>query len=423
MWKSIEHKLFRLRYLVLVVALVACGGALGTHTAGGESHFLRQCSQNCGDGLECVSGVCTRGCLVAEGGCGDLAPGAICTDASIEPGAIAVCDVSCEGDSSCAALGADFSCADGFCRGPALLGGGTSNNAGSSNAGSGSSSAGTSSAGASSAGSAGQASGGSGRVFRTPPCSGFGTGTPCPAGFVCHTDPRTALGTDPTYLCAQEYRSEVCSPVADGECGDGFECVDEGNGGTCAADRVNCWSSWGCPNLPAACPYGYALSRTGVQDGFAQCTGPCVPITRCGCSSDQECPDGAVCDVLAGDCVALLPWQPPPQCALPFDFGLCDDYLRVFAAVDGVCTEQRYGGCEGNDNRFSTLEACLAVCEGRPDAHPCPEGRAAQSFCPACGVVGGCQDAFMGCGQTCSDSAECDFGTCSDGICQAGMCF
>ncbi|HKY35797.1 MAG TPA: hypothetical protein VJN18_07660 [Polyangiaceae bacterium] len=179
MWKNIERKLFRLRYLVLVVGLVACGGAFGTHTAGGESHFLRQCSEKCGDGLECVSGVCTRGCLVAEGGCGDLAPGAVCTAASIEPGAIAVCDVSCDADRHCAALGAGFSCAGGFCRGPALLGGGPSNHAGSSNAGS--SNAGSSGAGASTDSSGGGAvsESGSGGQPGEPGC-------PKPAGEICH---------------------------------------------------------------------------------------------------------------------------------------------------------------------------------------------------------------------------------------------
>ena len=406
MWKIIEGKLLRLRYLVLVAGLVACGGALSTHTAGGESHFLRQCNQRCGDDLECVSGVCTRGCLVAEGGCGDLAPGAVCTDASIEPGAIAVCDVSCESNSQCAALGEGFECEGGFCRGPALLGGWDPSSAGSSNAGA-----------TSSAGSAGQASGRSPGVYRPPTCGGgLGAGTPCPDGLLCRTDPRSALGTDPTSLCVEEYLSNRCSPEATGECGDGFECVDLR---FCAADRVNCWSPWTCDIDFPSCPYGYARSRIDVENGMAFCGGPCVPITRCGCSSDQECP-GAMCDLLAGDCVALLPWQPPPECSLPYEPGPCDPSGPVFVAIDGVCVEQP--SCGINANNFATLEECLAVCEGRPHALPCPEGRAAQPFCPACGVVGGCPDAFLGCAQTCTDSAECEFGACIDGICQQGFC-
>src|SRR5690349_1946365 len=110
----------RWRHLMLGLWLAACGGALGQRTAGGESHFLRQCEDDCGPGLECVSGVCTRGCLVGEDECSDLDSEAECTDASIEPGALAVCDVSCSSAIDCANLGGAFVCQDGFCRGPVL---------------------------------------------------------------------------------------------------------------------------------------------------------------------------------------------------------------------------------------------------------------------------------------------------------------
>ena len=55
----------------------ACGGdTSNTMLLGGESHFLQQCTPvseaSCGPGLDCISGVCTRSCLVSEASCGDL---------------------------------------------------------------------------------------------------------------------------------------------------------------------------------------------------------------------------------------------------------------------------------------------------------------------------------------------------------------
>jgi hypothetical protein len=106
----------KLRYGVLAILLAACGGITATPTVGGESHFLRECDDGCGSGLECVSGLCTRSCLVDRDSCRDLAEAAQCTDQSIEPGAVAVCDVACRSDADCVKLGGDFECESGFCR-------------------------------------------------------------------------------------------------------------------------------------------------------------------------------------------------------------------------------------------------------------------------------------------------------------------
>ena len=102
--------------IALVVAwLGACGGIASGPRAGGESHFLRHCSEGCGS-LDCVSDICTRSCLVDQPGCGDLSAQASCTNTSVEPGAVAVCDLACEGDRDCSVLGVGFACASGFCR-------------------------------------------------------------------------------------------------------------------------------------------------------------------------------------------------------------------------------------------------------------------------------------------------------------------
>jgi hypothetical protein len=100
----------------------ACGKVVDTPPQfGGESHFLRHCSETCGDGLDCISGVCTRGCVVEQQNSCAAFAGASCTSDSFEPGAVAVCDVKCSGDADCSALGGDYGCEAGFCRAPELV--------------------------------------------------------------------------------------------------------------------------------------------------------------------------------------------------------------------------------------------------------------------------------------------------------------
>jgi hypothetical protein len=256
--------------------LAACGGAVGTPTVGGESHFLRHCGDGCGPGLECVSDVCTRACRVDNGGCSDLAATARCTNQSVEPGELAVCDLACKKPADCRGLGADFDCDSGFCRGPALAG---------------------------QSGSGGEGAGGS--AGTTGGSSGAGT--------------------------------------------------------------------------------------TGGSSGAGGTGG--VPV-------------------------------PPARCLLPFEPSSCEAAIPVFAFEDGQCVPKTYGGCEGNDNRFSTIEECWSVCEARPAAAPCPEGRVEREICLECGSPGGCGTLATVCAQPCDAvDAPCNRGfSCQDGFCEAGPC-
>jgi hypothetical protein len=95
--------------------VAACGGATGSATAGGESHFLQDCSQGCGK-LNCVADICTRSCLAEQSNCSDLSAQARCISLNGEPGSVAVCDVACSGDEDCVPLGGGFACQGGFCR-------------------------------------------------------------------------------------------------------------------------------------------------------------------------------------------------------------------------------------------------------------------------------------------------------------------
>ncbi|XP_077564783.1 mambaquaretin-2-like [Haemaphysalis longicornis] len=54
----------------------------------------------------------------------------------------------------------------------------------------------------------------------------------------------------------------------------------------------------------------------------------------------------------------------PAVCYLPPHSGLCIARYPSFFFDNstGTCREFTYGGCRGNENRFSTLEECVRVC-------------------------------------------------------------
>jgi hypothetical protein len=58
---------------------------------------------------------------------------------------------------------------------------------------------------------------------------------------------------------------------------------------------------------------------------------------------------------------------PPALCSLPLAGGNCDAYMPMWGhdPDTGACVQFVYGGCGGNENRFSTREECLAACGGQ----------------------------------------------------------
>jgi hypothetical protein len=128
-------KRWRSWLFTLCLAVVA-GAACESPKGGGgpltssESHFLTNCNESCGSGLECLCGVCTRACS-NDASCATVFAGAECVDVASRPAASscpssaasAFCDEHCAADSDCAALGAGFSCQAGFCRQVTLVSG------------------------------------------------------------------------------------------------------------------------------------------------------------------------------------------------------------------------------------------------------------------------------------------------------------
>ena len=64
-----------------------------------------------------------------------------------------------------------------------------------------------------------------------------------------------------------------------------------------------------------------------------------------------------------------IPHTPPAVlrtagCVLPRDPGTCEAHMPMYFhnATSGRCEMFVYGGCQGNDNRFTTLELCQQAC-------------------------------------------------------------
>jgi len=75
---------------------------------------------------------------------------------------------------------------------------------------------------------------------------------------------------------------------------------------------------------------------------------------------------------------------PDDPCSLPLDSGVCDAAFPAFGYnVDtGRCEQFIWGGCGGNENRFGSLDECLAVCD--------PNGRTACETSQECVIDHGC---------------------------------
>jgi hypothetical protein len=99
--------------------LASCGALKAEPTLGGETHFLLICEEECGPGLSCIDGVCTRGCEPGYSSCSELAAEATCKsapDGAERAGFAGTCDVACAADADCASLGASHTCRSGACR-------------------------------------------------------------------------------------------------------------------------------------------------------------------------------------------------------------------------------------------------------------------------------------------------------------------
>lgn len=110
--------------LTLTAALLgavafASGCGKATDATDSESHFLTFCTGECGDGLSCVCGVCTRTCD-DDAACQGVAFGARCAPLAVSSCAATsgelACDLECSTDSDCGNVGGNHECLSGRCR-------------------------------------------------------------------------------------------------------------------------------------------------------------------------------------------------------------------------------------------------------------------------------------------------------------------
>jgi Kunitz/Bovine pancreatic trypsin inhibitor domain len=177
----------------------------------------------------------------------------------------------------------------------------------------------------------------------------------------------------------------------------------------------------GCASVGCAAP---PLCSAGCQATCGCCS--CAPgerngdlvCTSAGCYAPAQLDDaGADSGADAGAIV----------CSLPFEVGPCDAAIPVYAYVNGACVARTYGGCQGNGNRFNTIEECMVTCEGRPVPNGCPAGRVAKEICLGCGPAGGCSKSQTVCALPCdadAGAAACSMALpiCSEGVCQYAFC-
>ncbi|PSN47564.1 hypothetical protein C0J52_19332 [Blattella germanica] len=83
----------------------------------------------------------------------------------------------------------------------------------------------------------------------------------------------------------------------------------------------------------------------------------CMPFYYSGCGGNDN--RFQTQDICEADCPARIEW-----CFLPDDHGPCSDSMAkwFYDSRDGVCKQFLYGGCQGNQNKFTTREECEQHC-------------------------------------------------------------
>lgn len=119
---------FGMAFMTIVAATIdtaACSQDGGNVQSSSATHFLQDCPQSCGDGLQCVCGICTLSCVTTSD-CETITPGASCmTTAAAQPGCGAsgppqMCDFACGSDADCAMFSGAGQCIGGHCRTPSV---------------------------------------------------------------------------------------------------------------------------------------------------------------------------------------------------------------------------------------------------------------------------------------------------------------
>ena len=114
------------------------------------------------------------------------------------------------------------------------------------------------------------------------------------------------------------------------------------------------------------CPDG-ARCRLYPPTGEPFCQPDCS-LDNGGCPANQRCSLNEV-QCIRSPCPPVVECTQSPVCSLPAEVGPCDgNFLRHFYnAETESCEIFQYGGCEGNENNFRSLEECEEECIGKEE--------------------------------------------------------
>ncbi len=232
----------------------------------------------------------------------------------------------------------------------------------------------------------------SGRAMCVDECSGV----ECEEGMVCELEPVQCV-------------TEPCPPVARCVPAPQPACTLPADPGPCRA-AMRRWRYSEDAGRCVVFRYGGCGGNANNFRTREACEGRCSNAPS---PPDDEPCEGPGCEDEPGD---------EGQCGLPIESGPCRAALLRWAhnPETGACERFTYGGCGGNANNFTSLEACEAqcgapnACQLPPEVGPCrgfflrwhhnPETRSCERF-----VYGGCggNRNNFGTKQECQEACDC----------------
>lgn len=230
----------------------------------------------------------------------------------------------------------------------------------------------------------------------TPAHGPNGEGCCLDSPFGCCLDNITPARGPNLEECGCQYSPYGCCPdnttSARGYDNDGCGCQHQKHG--CCPDKVTAakgpkFEGCGCEHYQFGCcadgvtiaqgPHNYGchcLQREHkcCSDGITPATGPNFEGCTCATSKYGCCPDG-VTDAQGSQFEGCteIPVEPQKACSLTKDGGTCSNYtVKYFFDLEyGGCSRFWYSGCDGNDNRYDSVEECKSTCEAPTGKDAC----------------------------------------------------